>query len=117
MRTLSGTLPLIVARRDMRVLEVLARNVNKPVGMLLLENAHVILAHVFLLSNTSEYEEALQFFNNVLVERSGNEKFDLGNIITSCRTELLAELITVMGDPDPEVAKMVCHSRLASFSY
>jgi serine/threonine-protein kinase ATR len=105
--TLSLTLPNLFASCDDKALETIANELSKKLSILFLNFAREILAHVFLLSTPVQVNNALAFILKVLRDAADNQTIDLRSVVISHVIPLLAELVVVMGDQDPEQAKKV----------
>lgn len=114
--TLPRTLPPIVASRDFKVLQKIAHDLSLKPSLMLLKHSHEILAHIFLLQNSSETNKALHFIVQVLKEARADTTIDIDiqSVVKSCVVPLLAELVVKLGHEDPLVSQCVSVSRLLS---
>jgi serine/threonine-protein kinase ATR len=103
--TLSRMLPQVFANCDSKALEKIAKELSKKPSTLFLNFSHHILAHVFLLPSQVQIDNAISFILKVLRDAADNAKIDIQSVVHSCLVPLLAELVVVMGDEDPEKAK------------
>ncbi|KAI0776189.1 hypothetical protein BD413DRAFT_469293 [Trametes elegans] len=104
--TLKHTLPRLFAESDLRGLEAVAAEAGSTLAMLVLENAHYILAYVFMLQGIGQTNKTLQFILNVLrAAASDGSSLHMSTLIASCAMMLLTEIVICMGDEDPDVAE------------
>ena len=106
-RNLHSILPPLVASCDLKVLDIVARDTTKALSYLLLKHSHEILAHIFLMEDLSQTENALQFLAGVLTKEKGDGMVDIVSVVRACLTPLLAEIVMVMGDDSADVAALV----------
>ncbi|KAF9238832.1 hypothetical protein BU15DRAFT_88266 [Melanogaster broomeanus] len=106
--TLSKTLPHIFADREARVLEEISSELGKKSSILFFNQAPGILAHVLQLQGPGQTNQALDFILKVVVadanEHSEKSTIDIGMIVKSCLLPVLAELVVMLGDEDPDQA-------------
>ncbi|KAF9266203.1 hypothetical protein L218DRAFT_101271 [Marasmius fiardii PR-910] len=103
--TLPRTLPVIFCNRDKKVLDALAKEINLKPSAILLKHAHEVLAHVFLLPNTEQTDEALKFVVRTLSASSGSESINTQSVVKSCVVPLLAEIVTRLGHENSQKAE------------
>lgn len=104
--TLPHTLPQIFASCDQKVLDQITKTLHIKASTLLLKHSHGILAHIFLLPSQAATTKALNFVIKVLTDATSSA-IDIQSVVKSCVVPLLAELVVVMGDENPDIAKQV----------
>ncbi|EIN10974.1 hypothetical protein PUNSTDRAFT_63830 [Punctularia strigosozonata HHB-11173 SS5] len=104
--TLAFTLPPIFAKGDLRVLEKVGEATGrKPSSLFLGDLQHSILAYIYLLRGPVQTNRALEFVLRVLKDAAGGETINLRDVVKSCSMQLIAELVVVLGDADPDRAE------------
>lgn len=104
--TLPHTLPQIFASCDQKVLDQITKTLHIKASTLLLKHSHGILAHIFLLPSQAATTKALNFVIQILTDATSSA-IDIQSVVKSCVVPLLAELVVVMGDENPDIAKQV----------
>ncbi|KDR84098.1 hypothetical protein GALMADRAFT_219929 [Galerina marginata CBS 339.88] len=102
--TLPRTLPDLFATCDQKVLDSITKELSTKASSLLVKHSHGILAHIFLLSSQVSTSKALHFVIKILNEATSSI-IDIQSVVKSCVVPLLAELVVVMGDENPQVAQ------------
>ncbi|KZT71549.1 hypothetical protein DAEQUDRAFT_111495 [Daedalea quercina L-15889] len=103
--TLRFTLPQLFGTCNVKALETIARETKERISQLFLQYSHQILAFAFRLQGPGASNKVLNFIINLLKESSQSDlELDLSSLVGSCKIPLLAELITVLGDEDPDQA-------------
>ncbi|KZT05577.1 uncharacterized protein LAESUDRAFT_655532 [Laetiporus sulphureus 93-53] len=99
--TLHRTMPQLFATRNVKVLDTISRELDESTSQLFMKHSHHILAYVFRLPAPGETNKALSFILDML-RTSAQRDIDITSVIRSCIVPLLAELVVVMGDEDPD---------------
>ncbi|KAJ7506601.1 hypothetical protein B0H11DRAFT_1706690 [Mycena galericulata] len=102
--TLARTLPHIFAACEVRVIEAIGKALNAKPSTLLLNHSADILAHLFLLRGPGQTNQALSCLLNVLMDSANQKGIDTHSVVKSSIVQLLAQLVIVMGDEDPDIA-------------
>lgn len=105
--TLPRTLPGLFANCDIKVLEMISRDLQKKPSTLFLNFSHEILAHVFLLPTSVQTNKALHFILKVLTDAVDNAPIDIQSVVKSCVVSLLGDLVIVMGHQDETESERV----------
>ncbi|KAG7097441.1 hypothetical protein E1B28_004786 [Marasmius oreades] len=103
--TLPRTLPVIFANRDTKVLDALAKEINSKSSAILMKHAHEVLAHIFLLPNAEQTDEALKFVVRTLSASTGSGSINTQSVVKSCVVPLLAEIVTKLGHENLQKAE------------
>lgn len=93
-------LPQLVATRNLAALESIAREMSTSASHLLLQNANIILHHLFMLENETTIHRATRFFVHTLQSAAANKEkaaINLTALTKSCIVPLLAELVISLG--------------------
>ena len=104
---LPHVLPHLFATCNQMVLIKLEKELDRKVYSLLINEAPQILAHVLMLSDSSEITRALQFILGTLTEAANNVEIKISNFVKSCLVPLLSNLVIAMGDEDRSRANLV----------
>uniref|UniRef100_A0A0W0G3C2 non-specific serine/threonine protein kinase n=1 Tax=Moniliophthora roreri TaxID=221103 RepID=A0A0W0G3C2_MONRR len=104
--TLSRTVPYIVGARNQNVLDTIAKEIGSKPATILMKYAHQTLAHAFLLPTEAETNTVIEFVIQTLTAAQPNVTIDAQSIVKSCVVPLLAELVIVMGDAEPQAVQM-----------
>jgi serine/threonine-protein kinase ATR len=104
--TLPRTLPQLFANCELKILEKVARDLSKNLSALFLGHSHEILAHVFLLQGPAQTNKALGFIIKILTD-AADGPIEIQAIVRSYVFPLIAELVVLMGDENPDQAEMV----------
>ncbi|KAJ6560264.1 hypothetical protein B0H19DRAFT_1146990 [Mycena capillaripes] len=102
--TLPRTLPHLFAACEVRVIEAIGKALNSKPSTLLLNNSPDILAHLFLLRGPGQTNKALSCLLDVLMDSANQKGIDIHSVVKSSIVQLIAQLVIVMGDEDPERA-------------
>ncbi|KAJ6615603.1 hypothetical protein B0H10DRAFT_2220252 [Mycena sp. CBHHK59/15] len=102
--SLHRTLPPLLASCDVKVIEAIGKALNTKPSTLLLNNAAEILSHVFLLRGPGQTNKAVSCLLEVLMDSAKKEKIDTYSVVKSTIVQLIAQLVIVMGDENPDVA-------------
>lgn len=94
---LRRTLPHLFGNCELKVLEMIARDLSKMPSTLFLDYSPNILAHIFRLE-TSQTNKALAFVAKVLSDAADRGSINIANVVKSSGLPLLAELVVGMGD-------------------
>jgi serine/threonine-protein kinase ATR len=94
---LRRTLPHLFGNCELKVLEMIARDLSKIPSTLFLEFSPDILAHIFRME-TSQTNKALAFVAKVLSDAADHESINMATVVKSSGLPLLAELVVGMGD-------------------
>lgn len=107
--TLSHTLPSLVATCSKDEVVTIAQMVGRPPAPLIMEKSTDILKCIFLLPDDGDTDEALHFITQIIEDAASAHAGSVGTqaLVKSCIAGLLAELVMVLGDEDPKVAKSV----------
>lgn len=105
--TLPRTLPHLFAACEVRVIETIGTMLNSKPSTLLLNNSPEILAHLFLLRGPGQTNKALSCLLDVLTDSANQKGIDIPSVVKSSIMQLLAQLVIVLGDEDPERANSV----------
>lgn len=115
--TLKYSLPRLFAEENAKVLDIVSRTVRaetekrKNIGLLVLDQAHYILAYLFMLPGVSQTPKALRFVLKCLRESANDpDGVSIRAVVKSCLLFLLTEIVTYLGDEDPEVVDRVSSS-------
>jgi serine/threonine-protein kinase ATR len=103
MRAHALCLPHFVSTRNKEALDMIAKEMSTSVSHLLLQCTDAILAHIFLLQDTSSTDRALFFFVGVLrsaAPHTERSSIDLVVVTKSCLVPLLANLVIALGSED-----------------
>ncbi|EPQ58953.1 hypothetical protein GLOTRDRAFT_70000 [Gloeophyllum trabeum ATCC 11539] len=100
-------LPPLFATCNGKVLELIGRELGKRPFTLYLNHSHDVVAHALLLEDDAGIQAALDFIVNQLRQAAESTAIDVHNVVKSCLTPLLAEMIIVMGDENENKAKLV----------
>ncbi|KAH9938115.1 uncharacterized protein B0H18DRAFT_1080892 [Fomitopsis serialis] len=110
--TLHHTLPQLFGTCNVKALEAVARETRERISQLFLQYSHQILAYAFRLQGPGASNKVLNFIVTLLREASQQAlELDLSSLVGSCKIPLLAELITVLGDEDPDQAEYLSLTR------
>ncbi|KAH9844382.1 uncharacterized protein C8Q71DRAFT_696515 [Rhodofomes roseus] len=103
--TLPHTLPQLFGACNVKVLEAVASETKERISQLFLMYSHQILAYAFRLQGPGASNKVLNFIVTLLKEGTQQAlDLDLSSLVGSCKLPLLAELITVFGNEDPDQA-------------
>ena len=94
---LRRTLPHLFGNCELKVLEMIARDLSKIPSTLFLDYSPNILAHIFRLE-TSQTNKALAFVAKVLSDAADRGSINIATVVKSSGLPLLAELVVGMGD-------------------
>jgi len=94
---LRRTLPHVYGNCELKVLDMIARDLSKLPSTLFLDYSPNILAHIFRLE-TSQTNKALAFVAKVLSDAAGHGSINIATVVKSSGLPLLAELVVGMGD-------------------
>jgi serine/threonine-protein kinase ATR len=100
--TVRYTLPALVVECDKATLDLLAAIVKQPLGVLLVDHSHLVLAKVFM--SPSKTDAALAFLVGVLQSLTrghGDREVSAPSVITTCVIHFLVELVIELGSLDP----------------
>ncbi|TDL29365.1 hypothetical protein BD410DRAFT_710460 [Rickenella mellea] len=103
--TLTHTLPKLFGDSKLDVLEKISNELGKKVSAMFLNASADILAHIYMLTTSSETDRAMKFILFVLTEAAKNAEIRLANVVKSCIVPLLVHLVLAMGDKDDLRAK------------
>ncbi|KAF8214176.1 hypothetical protein K438DRAFT_1902229 [Mycena galopus ATCC 62051] len=102
--TLPRTLPHLFAACEVRVIEAIGKALNSKPSTLLLNNSADILTHLFLLRGPGQTNKAMVCLLNVLMDSANQKGIDTHSVVKSSIVQLIAQLVIVMGDEDPDIA-------------
>ncbi|KAJ6515319.1 hypothetical protein C8R45DRAFT_1139488, partial [Mycena sanguinolenta] len=102
--TLPRTLPHLFAACEVRVIEAIGKALNSKPSTLLLNHSADILAHLFLLRGPGQTNKAMACLLNVLMDSANRKSIDTLSVVKSSIVQLIAQLVIVMGDEDPNTA-------------
>ncbi|KAF8138751.1 hypothetical protein EV363DRAFT_1394182 [Boletus edulis] len=100
-------LPLLFAEREVRVLEEMASELGKRLSILFFGDASQILSHVFRLQGPGQTHQALDFIVNIVrtdADETNRRSIDIRSIVHSNLLPLLADLMVVLGNENPDDA-------------
>ncbi|KAH0840168.1 Nop14-like family-domain-containing protein [Lanmaoa asiatica] len=103
-------LPHLFAEREVRVLEEIASELGKKLSILFLGDASQILAHVFRLQGPGQTNQALDFVVKIVradADEVNRRSIDIRGIVHSNLLPLLADLMVVLGNENPDDAASV----------
>lgn len=103
-------LPHLFAEREVRVLEEIASELGKKLSILFLGDASQILAHVFRLQGPGQTNRALDFVVKIVradADEVNRRSIDIRGIVHSNLLPLLADLMVVLGNENPDDAASV----------
>lgn len=103
-------LPHLFAEREVRVLEEAASELGKKLSILFLGDASQILAHVFRLQGPGQTNQALDFIVKIVradADEVNRRSIDIRGIVHSNLLPLLADLMVVLGNENPDDAASV----------
>lgn len=108
-------LPHLFAEHEVRVLEEIASELGKKLSILFFGDASLILSHVFRLQGPGQTNKALEFIVNTVradADEVNRRSIDIRGIVHSNLLPLLADLMTVLGNENPDDAASVsiCNS-------
>ncbi|KAJ7784096.1 hypothetical protein B0H16DRAFT_1296839 [Mycena metata] len=102
--TLPRTLPQLFAACEVKVIDAIGKALNVKPSTLLLNHSADILAHLFLLRGPGQTKNALACLLNVLTDSANQKSIDIHSVVKSSIVQLIAQLVIVMGDENPEIA-------------
>lgn len=105
--TVRYTLPSLVVNREKETLDLLAGIVKQPLGVLLVDHSHLILAKIFM--TPAQTESALSFLVGVLQSLTrghGDREVTAASVITTCIIHFLVELVIELGSRDRQTVAM-----------
>ena len=94
---LRRTLPHLFGNCELKVLEIISKDLSKVPSTLFLDYSPNILAHIFRLE-TTQTNKALAFVAKVLSDAVDRGSINIANVVKSSGLPLLAELVVGMGD-------------------
>lgn len=103
-------LPHLFAEREIKVLEEIASELGKKLSILFLGDASQILAHVFRLQGPGQTNQALDFIVKIVradADEVNRRSIDIRGIVHSNLLPLLADLMVVLGNENPDDAASV----------
>ncbi|TBU47261.1 hypothetical protein BD309DRAFT_856414 [Dichomitus squalens] len=105
--TLKHSLPPLFADGQAKVLEAVAAIVRKHnIALLVLDGAHWILSHSFMLTGIGQTNRGLQFILGVLRENAQDPTaIDIASVARSCLINLLGEIVVCLGDENPDTVE------------
>ncbi|KAJ7156082.1 hypothetical protein C8R43DRAFT_884346 [Mycena crocata] len=104
--TLARTLPHLFAACEVRVIEAIGKALNAKPSTLLLNHSADILAHLFLLRGPGQTNKAMSCLLDVLMDSANQKGIDTHSVVKSSIVQLIAQLVIVLGDENPEVADL-----------
>jgi hypothetical protein len=105
--TLARTLPHLLAACDVKVIEAIGKALNSKPSTLLLNHFAEILSHLFLLRGAGETDKAIACLLKVLMDSANKKMIDAHSVVKSSIVQLIAQLVIVMGDENPDTAASV----------
>lgn len=93
------------------MLEEIASELGKKLSILFLGDASQILSHVFLLQGPGQMNQALEFIVKTVradADEVNRRSIDIRGIVHSNLLPLLADLMVVLGNENPDDAASVC---------
>ena len=114
--TLKHSLPPLFADSQGKVLQAVATVIGKHnLALLVLDSAHWILSHSFMLTGIGQTNKGLLFILQVLRESAQDPSaIDIASVARSCLINLLGEMVVCLGDEDPDEVDAV---RISVFSF
>jgi hypothetical protein len=110
-QTARETLPVLIQQRNLKVLERVAFQIadmgSQSLGAVLFNHMNYILAHILLMPDPVDYNQSEQFLLTTLSNETGGRHVKMEALVKSCQVSLIADMMLVMGDEDPERAKLV----------
>lgn len=103
-------LPHLFAEREVRVLEEISSELGKKLSILFLGDASQILSHVFRLQGPGQTNQALDFIVKIVradADEANRRSIDIRSIVHSNLLPLLADLMVVLGNENPDDAASV----------
>lgn len=103
-------LPHLFAEREVRVLEEIASELGKKLSILFLGDASLILAHIFRLQGPGQTNQVLDFIVKIVradADEINRRSIDIRSIVHSNLLPLLADLMVVLGNENPDDAASV----------
>lgn len=103
--TRSHALPHLFAEREVRVLEEIASELGKKLSILFFGDASLILSHVFRLQGPGQTNQALDFIVKMVradADEANRRAIDIRGIVHSNLLPLLADLMVVLGNDNPD---------------
>ncbi|KAI0032945.1 hypothetical protein K488DRAFT_78188 [Vararia minispora EC-137] len=96
------TLPPLFAAREERTLACLSAELGLRSTSLFLNYSEHVLAHIFLMRDSHQADEALEFILQMLAASSaeGSDEIDIQSVVKSCVVPLLALLVIHLGHED-----------------
>ncbi|KAI9000757.1 hypothetical protein BD414DRAFT_405932 [Trametes punicea] len=102
--TLKYTLPQLFAASDLKGLEAVSGEMNSSIALLVLDHAHHILAHAFMLQGIGQTHKTLQFILSTLKAAAiDGAALQITTLVGSCIVMLLTEIVICLGDEDLDV--------------
>lgn len=101
---LRRVLPGLFVDAQAKVLHAIAQEVGEKVSILFLRHSHEILASVLRIQAPVQSAKAIQCIVSILREaaKDKQDSIDIAFIIRAYIVELLAELVVVLGDDNPD---------------
>lgn len=103
-------LPHLFAEREVRVLEEIASELGKKLSILFLGDASQILSYIFRLQGPGQTNQALDFIVKIVqadADEANRPSIDIKGIVHSNLLPLLADLMVVLGNENPDDAASV----------
>ncbi|KAJ6486408.1 hypothetical protein C8R47DRAFT_1216527 [Mycena vitilis] len=102
--TLPRTLPKVFAGCEVRVIDAIGKALNSKPSTLLLPLCADILSEIFLLRGPGQTNKAMSCLLDVLMDSANQQGIDTHSVVKSSIVQLIAQLVIVMGDEDPDTA-------------
>jgi serine/threonine-protein kinase ATR len=99
--TLVHTLPLLFANCNNSVIDKIAQSLGLSPSTLFLDFSKDILTQVFLLPETTQTDNALEFILQIMPTPSGGS-INAQTLVRSCFVELLGAFVFMLGSEDPK---------------
>ncbi|CAK5275112.1 unnamed protein product [Mycena citricolor] len=103
--TLPKTLPTLFGQCEVKVIQLIAKSVRSKPSSLFLNHAAEILAHIFMLRGVDQTHKAIDSLLNILMESTNLGEIDAQSVVKSSIVQLIAELVTNMGDENADTAQ------------
>ena len=109
--SLRYTLPPLLADGESKALVAIAQAVfnDTRLSVLVFEQPARILSHVLMLQGIGQTTKTLKLISDTMkAELPDPQTFNLWTLIAGCMVNIIAELVTALGDEDPNTVEAVC---------
>ncbi|KAI0650476.1 hypothetical protein C8Q79DRAFT_901502 [Trametes meyenii] len=103
--TLQHTLPRLYADGDLRAIEAVASDIGCHAAMLILDQAHHILAHAFMLQGIGHTNKTINLILHVLNSANPRSPVGISTLLDTCNVLLLTEIVVCLGDEDADIVE------------